>query len=326
MIGTLLVNDSFGGTAVSAAAGSSGHGSLRRVARRIIPAPVRRRLRIARRIPYKATIIRRYGLLGRKPAAAIRYLLFDRELDNLTYEISNEDELARFIANGIGGSVEDASRYIQELQDDLELRAAIQAALRGRDNRNGTMPYGRRLGWYAIVRARKPRVVVETGVHDGLGSAVLLRGLERNATEGCEGSLVSFDVNENSGWLIPSFVRSRHQLVTGPAPDMFVAALDGRRVDLFIHDSDHRYEHETAEFEAILGLADPSAALVSDNAHAGTAFRDFCGRHSLRFHFFREVPRDHWYPGAGIGLTTLGDLAAPNPRDAPTPSPADAGH
>ena len=258
--------------------------------------------------------------------AAVRYLLFGRELDNFTYEIANEDELARFIGGGIGVSTADAARYIQELQVDHELRAAIRDALRGRDDRNRTMPYGRRLGWYAIVRARKPRIVVETGVHDGLGSAVLLRGLERNAMEGHEGSLVSFDVNGNSGWLIPAFARSRHQLVIGPAPDMFLEALNGRRVDLFIHDSDHRYEHETAEFEAVMSLAGPSAVFVSDNAHAGTAFRDFCRRHSLRFHFFREVPRDHWYPGAGIGLTTLDDLAAPNPRDALTASPVDAGH
>ena len=35
------------------------------------------------------------------------------------------------------------------------------------------MGYGRRLGWYALVRALKPRTVVETGADKGLGSCVL---------------------------------------------------------------------------------------------------------------------------------------------------------
>lgn len=230
-------------------------------------------------------------------------MAFGREIDNFTYEIANEGELARFLEETAAIPTAEAARYIAELQDDSELKAAIEAKLRGRKDRNRTMPYGRRLGWYAIVRARKPKLVVETGVHDGLGSAVLLRALARNADEGRDGVLVSYDINEGTGWLIPPFVRSRHQLEIGPAPDSFVETLHGRPVDFFIHDSDHRYEHETAEFEAIWPLAAPDAVLLSDNAHAGTAFRDFCDRHGLTYHFFREKPRGHWYPGAGIGLT-----------------------
>jgi hypothetical protein len=36
--------------------------------------------------------------------------------------------------------------------------------------------------------------VVETAIQEGLGSAVLLRALERNAEEGSSGELISFDV------------------------------------------------------------------------------------------------------------------------------------
>jgi hypothetical protein len=262
---------------------------------------IRRLQHRIRAIGYKAYIIRTYRVLPRAPLGALRYMVLGRELDNFTYELANEDELARFLDEAVGIPIEDATRYIGELQGDSELRGAIETKLRGRSDRNRTMPYGRRLGWYAIVRARKPKLVVETGVHDGLGSAVLLRALARNSDEGHDGLLVSYDVNENTGWLVPSFVKSRYQLEIGPAPDVFIETLRGRPVDLFIHDSDHAYEHETAEFEAILALAAPDAVLLSDNAHAGTAFRDFCERSGLSYRFFREVPR-HWYPGAGIGL------------------------
>lgn len=274
-------------------------GCIRPLAKRLIPRRVRS---IWRRVPYKLYIVRHYGLVRRAPLEALRYLIFGRELDNFTYEIANEDELARFLDEAVGIPLTAAARYLAELQGDAELRAAIEAKLVRRADRNRTMPYGRRLGWYAIVRARKPKVVVETGVHDGLGSAVLLRALQRNAEEGSDGTLVSFDIHDQVGWLIPDFVRSRHQLEIGPAPDVFEQALRGRPVDLFIHDSDHRYEHETAEFEAIGPRAAAHAVLLSDNAHAGTAFRDFCERRGLTFRFFREIPQGHWYPGAGIGL------------------------
>jgi hypothetical protein len=80
------------------------------------------------------------------------------------------------------------------------------------------------------------------------------------------------------------------------------ALLPDRPIDMFIHDSDHRYDHETGEFEAIADRVSPGAVLLSDNAHASTAFSDFCEGRGLSFHFWREIPRDHFYPGAGIGL------------------------
>jgi hypothetical protein len=283
--------------------------SIRRLAKALAPPIARRWFRGLRRMLYKGQLIRHYRLLQRAPVQAVRYLVRGREIDNFTYEIANEDELAQFLEDAIGVSETDAARYMAELQDDSELRAAIEAKLRGRSDRNPAMPYGRRLGWYAIVRARKPKLVAETGVHDGLGSAVLLRALQRNAKEGSEGTLVSFDVNDQVGWLIPDFVMSRYQLEIGPAPDVFGHALRGRPVDFFIHDSDHRYEHETAEFDAIWPLTSSNAVLLTDNAHAGTAFRDFCSRQGLIFHFFAEIPRGHWYPGAGIGLAIRGKVA-----------------
>jgi hypothetical protein len=252
-------------------------------------------------VPYRVYVIRNYRVLQRAPIDAFRFMIFGRELDNFTYEIANEEELARFLEKAVGIPTRDAEAYIAELQGDSELRSAIEANLRGRSDRNRTMPYGRRLGWYAIVRARKPKLVVETGVHDGLGSAVLLRALQRNADEGDDGTLVSFDINDQAGWLVPDSLRSRHQLEIGSAPGNFARAFDGRRVGLFIHDSDHRYEHEIAEFEAVGPMCAPNAVLITDNAF-GAAFPDFCERQGIRTHIFKEVPRGHWYPGAGIGL------------------------
>ena len=261
--------------------------------------------RLLREVRGKIRALRTYRALQRSPTKAIRYLLFDREVDNFTYDITNRDELATFLAGVLDRDVGLIRQYIDELDTDQELREAIEEAPTWRPGRNGTMPYGRRLGWYAVVRATKPRLSVETGVHDGLGSAVILRALARNADEGSEGILLSFDIRSDVAWLVPLWLRSRYELRISDALATLGEAVAERRVDFFVHDSDHRYEHETGEFEAVLGLASPGAVLISDNAHAGTAFRDFCARRGFAFSFCREIPDHPFYPGAGIGIAVV---------------------
>lgn len=271
----------------------------RRIYRRVVPI----QLRVARyQIPAKWHMVRAYRGLSRSPRAALRYVLLGRETDNFTYDIDNTSELSAFLAAALHAEVDAIAGYVRELETDVVLERAVNARLQGRRDRNTRMPFGRRLGWYAVARQIKPAVVVETGVHDGLGSTALLRALERNAADGHEGRLISVDITPDAGWLVPDWLRVQHQVLIGDALTMLPGVLKERGVGMFIHDSDHRYEHETAEFELMSGYAAPGAALISDNAHAGTAFRDFCARNGIDFRFWREQPRDHFYPGAGIGL------------------------
>ena len=79
-------------------------------------------------------------------------------------------------------------------------------------------------------------------------------------------------------------------------------ALEGRKVDLFIHDSEHTYENETFEMETVSRYLAEDAVILSDNVHACDAMKDFCARHGLSFHKFMEKPKEHFYPGASIGL------------------------
>ena len=202
--------------------------------------------------------------------------------------------------------------YIRELERDQVLRRQIERRLAKRVDRRRSMPYGRRLGWYAIVRHLKPGLLVETGIHDGLGSSVLLRALEMNAAEGVDGRLISFDTRRAAGWLIPSTLRSRHEVWTGSSLDLLGPAIGDRAIDFFIHDSDHRYEYETSEFEAVIKLSHAGTVLLSDNAHASGAMADFCLRHGLDFRYWHEDPSGHFYPGAGIGLAVV--TAAPARR------------
>jgi predicted O-methyltransferase YrrM len=249
---------------------------------------------------YRATLGRDSFLAGLRRAAG--YLLLDDELDNFTYDLANRDELLAWIAASFEAPEADVRRLAAELEDDAELAASLAARLAGRGRRRRRLFYGRRLGWYVLARLSRPRLAIETGVHDGLGTAILGRALARNTAGGHPGRLLSFDVNADCGWLVEPRLAGDHRIVIGDARKTLPEAIKDEPVDFFIHDSLHTYEHETFEFERIAERAAPGAVLLSDNAHAGTAMADFCLRHGLKYFYFAERSRDHFYPGAGIGF------------------------
>lgn len=245
-----------------------------------------------------------YGIEGyrRNPAAARAFVLHGEEQDNFTYDIANRDQLAAMLATQLGDDPADVRAMISELDEDHAFDAALRDRLATRADRPSSMPFGRRLGWYATVRRTKPSLVVETGVHDGLGSAVLLRALLRNRTEGAPGELLSFDIRSDVGWLIPDDLREGFQLVVGDSTQELRSRLRGKTVDLFIHDSYHTYDHERSELDAVIDHLAGDGVIISDNAHATDALADFAREHEFDFAFFMERPLDTWFGGAGLGI------------------------
>src|SRR5439155_10300973 len=113
---------------------------------------------------------------------------------NFTYDIENRADLSVWL-DGLFG----AGKYVREFDSDTELERDLEKRLRWRPGSKRHAFFGRRIGWYAMVRALRPRRVVETGIHDGLGSTALLAALRRNGS----GELVSIDPKPGTGWLVP---------------------------------------------------------------------------------------------------------------------------
>lgn len=154
---------------------------------------------------------------------------------------------------------------------------------------------------YGLVREFQPQTLVETGVCNGVSTAVILAALEMNG----EGALYSIDLPEYTdteyaegtfwegkkgaavpkgnlpGWLIPDTYRNRWQLILGRSQVKLPELLhELGEIDFFIHDSEHSYECMTFEYHQAWQHLKPGGLLVSDDIRWNSAFEDFSGLHS----------------------------------------------
>jgi predicted O-methyltransferase YrrM len=237
--------------------------------------------------------------------ASVRWLFGSREHHNYTYELTrrNRNHLAWYVAAVCGVPVTSVRRWFAELESDEALRAHIAAATAASARRglaDRTVRYGRRLGWYAMVRARRPAHVVEAGVDKGLGTCVLAAALLRNAADGHPGRLTGMDINPDAGYLVGAKPWAEVvDLVIGDS----VASIRSLTtpVDLFLHDSDHSVAHERAELAALRDQLAPQALLLTDNVTHTDVLARYAEATGRRFLAFTERPARHWYPGDGIG-------------------------
>lgn len=242
----------------------------------------------------------------------IQWAQRSRETSNFTYDLTelNLGQLAGWVVAISGCSLQQASHWIDELRNDNALREHLnQRTANANDliRADLNMGYGRRLGWYALVRALKPRLVVETGVDKGLGSCVLAAALLRNQDEGHSGRYLGTDINPQAGWLFQAPYSEAGEILYGDSIES-LQRLEGP-IDLFINDSDHSAEYEEREYACIAPKLSPRSVLLGDNAHVTDKLYKFAVATGRHFLFFSEKPADHWYPGAGIGAAWGQDKA-----------------
>jgi hypothetical protein len=254
-------------------------------------------------LPYRASVALRYE--WPRLRGLVRWLVRSREFTNFTYDLHplNRAYLAHFLAQATGEEVERFEALFAEIETDSEFFEHVRRLSSQRPSRNFSDPtarIGRRVGWYALVRHAKPRLVVETGVDKGLGACVLAAALLRNAAEGFPGQYLGTDINPNAGLLFSGRYASAGSIVVGDSIES-LQRLSGP-IDLFINDSDHSEEYEAREYRVIEPLLAPHAIVIGDNSDWSPRLLEFARATQREFAFFQECPRDHWFPGAGIGL------------------------
>jgi len=193
---------------------------------------------------------------------------------------------------------------MDELQRNDELKRHIAAASAHGPLATAVDPevrFGKRIGWYAIARALKPQVIVETGVDQGLGACVLTAALIKNCEDGHEGRYYGTDINPEAGYLLSGKYADYGRIIYGDS----IKTLEefSGPIDLFINDSDHSDEYEAAEYETISGKLSSESIILGDNCHVTDKLLNFSLQVHRNFIFFAERPSGHWYPGGGIGIS-----------------------
>ncbi len=253
-------------------------------------------------------VIKRYVIwLGYSLGSAHKGFLWPfmkTEDSNFYYPLtrSGELELAQFIGVACDVTPEQVLQLFRELKEDAgvaELVSGFKASTP--EMRDSALDFGRRLGWYAIVRIRKPRVVLETGVHNGLGGLAVLAALRKNIHEGFEGQYVGIDLNPKAGSLFRDSDFALYGEVKFGDSIEVIESLS-MQIDLAITDSNHSDGYEKRELDQIERKLSPRAWVVSDNAHVTEVLQSWSIQKGNRYLIWIEKT-DHWSRGAAIGLS-----------------------
>jgi predicted O-methyltransferase YrrM len=279
----------------------AGRGLLRNVKRRLMPYPVFPVINLPFRVfdtwrHYIGPIVKNW----------LVWIFSSRADANFTYDLTERCRIN--IAAGLSGILRkdynEILGYFDEIESDDEFNSHVGSLwhVHPERYRTDTDPHvGRRMVWYAVARAIKPKVLVETGVDQGLGAVVLCAALRRNKLEGYEGKYYGTDINPAAGYYLQGEYRKFGEVIIGDSLKS-LEVLD-EKIDLFINDSDHSADYEQAEYEMVKPKLADGAILLGDNSHVTPRLAEFSMRNGRKFVFLSEEPANHWYRGAGVGVS-----------------------
>lgn len=254
--------------------------------------------------------VRRFGRAcahyNSKYIQIVKWTINSKEDTNYTYHLTEDSKLniAHAIAIATKAEVNQVIEYMDEAEADEELKNQILAATKASDLTNfsdNEVRFGKRLGWYAIARVMKPKVIIETGIDKGLGSILLSSAVLRNRAEGYPGAFYGTDINPKAGYLLSGKYKEGGEILFGDSIESLKAF--EQEIDLFINDSDHSADYEYNEYLTIKPKLGEKSIILGDNSHCTDKLARFSMAENRHFLFINEVPKDHWYPGAGIGIS-----------------------
>jgi len=137
-----------------------------------------------------------------------------------------------------------------------------------------------RVTLYALVRALRPVVCIETGCAGGSSATFILSALSKNG----DGNLVSIEIQSphkhEYGSLIPNNLRQRWSLRVEQDKPVLPDLLDVmKNIDFFLHDSNHSYKQMTWEYELAWRYLKSGGCLASHDVVTTSAFGDFQRNH-----------------------------------------------
>lgn len=141
---------------------------------------------------------------------------------------------------------------------------------------------------YTLTRILKPAVIFESGVADGYSSVLFLSAIATNG----HGKLISTDISGDVGNLLTPEERQSWDLKIlrrDYLREDFIDALQAAgKVQLFVHDSDHRYRWQLWELETVHDLLSSETVIACDDVDSSYGFLHFCDGHTFQPALLRE--------------------------------------
>lgn len=235
-----------------------------------------------------------------------RWVINSKEDTNYTYDLTDQNlkELYKLLEIIFNINYSQIEKYSNELLNNETLKTYLSTKIKSSNFKNFAdkeIKFSRRIGWYIIARIIKPKLIIETGVDKGMGSVILAEAIIKNKLEGYEGEYLGTDINPDAGYLFDDIYSENGKILYGDSIES-LKTID-KQIDLFINDSDHSSIYEGKEYKTILNKLSANSVILGDNSHETDELLKFSMHQNRKFVFFRERPKNHWYPGAGIGIS-----------------------
>ncbi|NHX41495.1 MULTISPECIES: class I SAM-dependent methyltransferase [Haloarcula] len=218
-------------------------------------------------------------------------------------------EMKDFIIGISGADAATVDKYLKEIRDHDRFVAAIEDGFAKTAERPDNLSQNWREMLYALVRAKEPDTIVETGVYDGLSSAYILQAI----SDAGYGHLVSIDINDttymptdlpmpdvNTGWLVPECLQSNWNLKYGDARELLPKVVEQTPPTVFLHDSLHTKEHMLFEFETAIESMGSGNVLLSDNVMFNDAFETVADQYLRDVQFLNNTTETITHEGKEI--------------------------
>jgi predicted O-methyltransferase YrrM len=131
---------------------------------------------------------------------------------------------------------------------------------------------------YSLIKANNSKLIIETGVANGITTNAIMKALEES---GANGELNSFDVLPETRKAYSGGGNWKFHLLKGKNVHKQIksAVSSLPKVDVWVHDSNHGYRWQKFEYLLALSVLSKNGILISDDIDASSAWGELAKTH-----------------------------------------------
>jgi predicted O-methyltransferase YrrM len=131
---------------------------------------------------------------------------------------------------------------------------------------------------FALTKACRPRIALETGSYTGMSSTFILHAMHEARILDAELHTIDRRNDATIVSLVPDRLRRGLVCHHGEVRELLDAGRLPAEIDLFLHDSTHRYAYQRWELDAFWPRIRRGGLLVSHDVDMNGSFADFIGQ------------------------------------------------